>query len=115
MSLAEIAMVSCVELTNAVDRAVPLKFTMEPVTKFDPFTVRVNPAAPATALVGLIDEIVGEGLNTVNSTEVEAPPPGSGLKTKTTPVPPLAMSLLRISALSCVVLTNVAFRACPPK
>src|ERR1019366_1120868 len=88
---------------------------MEPATKFEPFTVSVNPALPATTLVGLMDEIEGEGLNTVNSTEVDAPPPGSGLKTKTTPVPPLAMSLLRILALSCVELTNVVVRACPPK
>ena len=73
MSVAETAIVSCVGPTYVVDRAVPLKFTMEPVTKFEPFTVSVNPALPATTLVGLMDEIEGEGLNTVNSTEVERP------------------------------------------
>src|ERR1700687_3223724 len=115
MSLAEIEIVSFVELTYVVDRAVPLKFTTDPVTKFEPFTASVNPAPPATALEGLIDESVGEGLITVNPMEGEAPPAGSGLKTKTTAVPPLAISPLRMSALSCVALTNVVFRACPPK
>src|ERR1700687_6372959 len=115
MSLAEIEIVSFVELTYVVDRAVPLKFTTDTGTKSQPFTASVNPAPPATALEGLIDETVGEGLITVNPMEVEAPPPGSGLKTKATAVPPLAISPVRISALSCVALPNVVVRACPPK
>src|ERR1035437_759548 len=100
MSPANIAMLSRVELMYVADRAMPLKFTTEPVTKFEPFTVSVNPAPPAATLDGLMDEIVGEGLNTVNPAEVEAPPPGSGLDTNTTAAPPFAISALKISAVS---------------
>jgi hypothetical protein len=100
MSVAEIAVVSFVELMKVVGRVAPLKFTMEPVTKFEPFTTSVNPAAPATTLEGTMDEVIGAGLTTANAIELEAPPPGSGLKTKTIPEPPFATSVLRISAVS---------------
>src|ERR1039457_218123 len=100
MSQPKIAMLSCVELMYFDGRAAPLKFTTEPVTKFEPFTVSVNPAPPATTMDGLMDEIVGEGLNTVNPAEVEAPPPGSGLNTNTTAALPFAISALKISAVS---------------
>jgi xanthosine utilization system XapX-like protein len=42
-----------------VVRAFPLKLTVEPLTKFVPFTVNVNPAPPAIALVGEMLVIVG--------------------------------------------------------
>ena len=114
-SAAGIRAVTCTELTYVVVRAVPLKFATELVTKFEPLTVKVKSFPPAVTLEGVMDEMTGEGLNTVNSTDVEAPPPGSGLNTKTTPVPPLAISLARTSAFNCVELTNVVFRPCPPK
>ena len=80
-SVASIAAVSSVGLTYVVERADPLRFTIELVTKFEPFNESVNAVAATTTLVGLIDEMVGNGLKTVNSMDVEAPPPGSGLNT----------------------------------
>ena len=52
VSAAEIAAVSCVELTNAVCRGKPFQFTTSPVgTKFVPFTVRVIPAGLQAGVV----------------------------------------------------------------
>jgi hypothetical protein len=65
MSAAVTDMVTCVALTNAVVRAVPLNVTTEFDRKFVPFTVSVNPAPPNTALGGDSDVIVGPGLFTV--------------------------------------------------
>lgn len=58
-SEARIAAVSCVAFTNEVTRAVPLKFTVDPLMKFVPFTVSVNAPDPATTLVG--DKVVTVG------------------------------------------------------
>src|ERR1700719_994032 len=49
---------------NAVGRSLPFHRTTEPVTKFEPFTVRVKAAPPAAALVGEIVVIAGMGLFT---------------------------------------------------
>jgi hypothetical protein len=51
--------VSCVAETNVVVTVVPFHFTVEPETKFVPFTVNVNCAPPAVAQVGLSELIVG--------------------------------------------------------
>lgn len=102
-------------LANDVAWGMPLKLTTELVTKFEPFTNRAKGGAAAAMLEGLIAEMVGESAATGNSTEVEAPPPGSGLNTKTTAVPSLSTSLAKILAFICVELTNVVLRACPPK
>lgn len=51
-SPAEIAAVSCVALTNVVFFALPLKFTTELLTKFEPLTVNVNAAEPAEIVDG---------------------------------------------------------------
>ena len=51
--------VSCVEFLNVVASDVPFQFTVEPETKFVPFTVNVNPLLPAMAQAGLIEVIVG--------------------------------------------------------
>ncbi len=66
MSGAVIAAVTWVALTNVVARAAPLKFTTEPETKFDPFTVSVNAAPPASVLAGESVVIAGTGLLIVN-------------------------------------------------
>jgi hypothetical protein len=52
-------------------------FTVAPATKFVPFTVNVNAAPPAVALVGAIVVIVGTGLGavTVTVTAVDGPEP----------------------------------------
>ncbi len=62
MSAALIAAVICVALTNVVTFALPLKFTTEVFTKFVPFTVSVNAAPPAVAVVGLMVVVVGRSV-----------------------------------------------------
>src|SRR5690242_13631372 len=59
MSKARRAAVSCVALTKVVERPLPLKLTAAPLTKYVPFTVKVNAAPPAIALVGEMLVIVG--------------------------------------------------------
>ena len=59
ISAALIEAVTWVELTNVVVRAEPLKFTTEFETKFVPFAVSVNAAAPAVTLVGEMLVVVG--------------------------------------------------------
>src|SRR5258708_39869939 len=114
MSLEEIGIVSCVLLTNVVDRGAPLKFAKAPLTKFKPLTVRVKAGPPTTTLDGLRDEIVGGGRKTLKGMSVELPPPGDGFKTVTAKVPTLATSPAKIEAVSCVGLTNVVGFADPP-
>lgn len=105
---------SCVELPKVVVRAEPLKRTTELPTKFVPLTVRVNPAAPAAALVGEILVIVGVGLAfTVNVWEFDVPPPGVGLKTVIRCAPVDAKSLAGIAAVSSVELLKVVVRSEP--
>jgi hypothetical protein len=65
--------VSCVEETTVVASAVPFHFTVEPETKFVPFTVKVNPAPPGVAQVGLSELMVGVA-TIVNVTAFDAEP-----------------------------------------
>ena len=51
-SLAGIAPVNWLELTNVVVRFDPLKRTVDPETKFDPLTVRVKAPSPTVLLSG---------------------------------------------------------------
>jgi hypothetical protein len=87
MSEAEIAAVSWVELTNVVARAEPFQFTTDPLKKFVPFTVRVNPVAAQDGVV--LDIVVEEdkelivGGAMVNAIPVELPPPGLRVNTFT--------------------------------
>jgi hypothetical protein len=60
-SLPGIAAVSCVDDTNVVVRVEPANRTTEVVTKFDPFTVRVNAPSPYVLLVGEILVVAGAG------------------------------------------------------
>ena len=62
ISAAVIAAVSWVALTNVVVLAAPLNFTTDVDTNPVPFTVNVNAAPPAVALVGEIEVSVGAGL-----------------------------------------------------
>ena len=57
------AAVSCVALTNVVTRACPPKVTVEPETKFVPFTVSVKAPLFTSAEDGAIDEIVGRAFS----------------------------------------------------
>ena len=62
ISAAVIAAVNCVALTNVVIFAAPLNLTTDVETKAVPFTVRLNAAPPAVALVGEREVAVGTGL-----------------------------------------------------
>jgi hypothetical protein len=108
--------VNCMELTNVVVRAVPPNVTNEAETKFVPFTVSVKAAPPATALSGEIVVIVGTGLPPlmVKFTGFEVPPPGEGLITFTSAVPPVAIAAAGMVAINCMELTNVMVNAVPP-
>ena len=86
---------------------------VEPLTKFVPFTVKLNPAPPAMALVGEMLVLVGCGVTTVKLMPFDVPPPG--LVTVTLKMPVVAMSEARMAALSCVALTKVVVRAFPLK
>src|ERR1019366_6812846 len=55
------------------------------------------------------------GLFTVNFAGVDGPPPRAGLVTVTGNVPPIAISVARIAASTCVALTNVVVRVLPLK
>src|SRR5436190_10940600 len=67
MKAAGTVAVSCVAETNAVASALPFQFTVEPETKFVPFTVNVNCGPPAAAQVGLSELIVGTALMVITS------------------------------------------------
>jgi hypothetical protein len=62
ISAAVIAAVNCVVFTNVVVLAAPLNFTTDVDTKPVPFTVRVNAAPPAVAVIGEREVSVGTGL-----------------------------------------------------
>ena len=113
ISLARIDAVSCVLLTNVVVRFEPFHFTEAPETKLEPLTVSVKPEPPAVPLVGESELIDGRGLLIVKVDPPDVPPPGVGLKTVTVAVPAVVISLARIDAVSCVLLTNVVVRLEP--
>jgi hypothetical protein len=54
--------VSCVALTKVVAIAVPFHKMLEPFIKFEPFTVKVNAAAPAVIDAGEMLVKLGTGL-----------------------------------------------------
>jgi hypothetical protein len=105
--------VSWVGLTKVVTPAVPLKFTIEEETKFDPFTVSVKAAPPAKVLAGESEEIVGSGLLTVKDCAAEGPDVGAGFVTVTLNVPAVAISASVIATVNCVALTKVVVRELP--
>lgn len=113
MSAARIAAVNCVALTYAAVRAAPFQFTAAPLTKFDPLTVSVKAAPPATALDGDSPLIVGLGLLTVNVCAPDVPPPVGGLYTVTCAVPAAAKSVTRTKNDNSVLLVNNVVRSLP--
>ena len=81
MSVAGIAAASWVALTQVVVRALPFQFTVDALTKFDPFTVKLNVVPPAVAPAGESDEISGIGMLGGVIVKLPAPllpPPGGG-------------------------------------
>jgi hypothetical protein len=76
MRLAGTDAVNWVVLMNVVVSTVPFQCTTEPDENPVPFTVRVNPAAPAVAVFGLMALMTG-GAVTVNVTVFDVTPPDS--------------------------------------
>jgi hypothetical protein len=76
-----------VEFPYDVTSGVPLKFMTELLTKLEPNTSMVRLIRPAETLGGLREEMTGASALMGNSTDVESPPPGSGLNTNTTAAP----------------------------
>src|SRR5438309_1013735 len=112
-SVAGIAAVSWVALTNVVVRVAPFQRTLEPVTKLLPFRVRVKAAPVTLALEGESDVSDGAGAVIVNVWAPEVPPSTPGIVTVTWAVPTAAMSEAGIAAVTCVGLTRVVVRAAP--
>lgn len=113
MSLAGIAAVSCVALTNVVVRWLPFHHTVELFTNPLPLRVSVNAAPPAAAEFGFRLVSAGAGLLIVNVAAAVVPPPGAGLVTVTLAVPAVAISVAGIAAVNCVALTKVVVRKPP--
>src|SRR5439155_16785473 len=89
--------------------------TTDQLKKSVPYTVSVNAASPATAVLGDRELSVGLGFGAVivNVCGLEVPPPGAGVNTVTEAVPAVAMSAVVICAVSCVLLPNVVARWLP--
>ena len=105
ISDARIAAESWVEEMTVVVRSTPFHRTLDPETKLVPVTVRVKAGPPATADAGESVEMAGVGLLTVKVLAPEVPPPGVGLKIVTLGVPPVAISVAGIAAVSWVAET----------
>jgi xanthosine utilization system XapX-like protein len=110
MRAAATVAVSCVEEPLVVS-AVPFQFTIEPETKFVPFTVKVNPGPPAAAQVGLSELIVGTAL-IVKVWAVDVAP-AQGFATVIDAVPAVAMREADTVAVNCVEEPNVVASAVP--
>ncbi len=104
------AAVNWVALTKAVLRGVPFQFTVMPLTKLVPVTVKVNAAAPAVCEAGFKLVIWGTPF-TVKTPAFEVTP--SGVTTLTLAVVGAAMSLAEIAAVNWVALTKVVVRGVP--
>jgi hypothetical protein len=106
MSEAGIDAVSLVAETNVVVRSVPFQRTIEPTTNPLPSTVSVNAGSPAAAVEGVSPVSEGAGFPvTVKTRAVVVPPPGAGVKTKTSAIPTVAMSEAGIAAVKRVAET----------
>ena len=71
-SPAGISAVRRVALTYVVGRATPFHLTSEPLMKPVPFTVSVNAAAPARAVVGAMVVTAGAGFSTISMTKIDS-------------------------------------------
>ena len=78
-----------------------------------PLTVRVNPAAPAVALVGARVVVSGRGLLIVKVSGADSPPPGSGSKTVTAKLPAVAISVASTIVLNWAASMNVVVLSMP--
>lgn len=72
--------ISSLLVLKAVLRAEPFQFTVAPLTKFDPFTVKVKDLDPTSFVGGDNEASVGTGLLTVKGKVWDVPPPGVGFE-----------------------------------
>jgi hypothetical protein len=113
VSETEIKAVSCVALTNVVGRGEPFQLTIEPITKFVPFTVSVKPVWLHAGVVfdkvveDESDVTVGGAMTNGVVPDVHVLPHGEGTDICTFAVPTASRSDDGIVARSCVALTNV--------
>jgi hypothetical protein len=109
ISAAEIAAVICVALTNVVVRGELFHSTTEPLTKFVPVTVKVNPARLQDGVefdaVVEADTAVTAGGTIMKGRPPVVPPPGPGETTATCAVPMARKSPTGMVAVICVALT----------
>jgi hypothetical protein len=92
--------VNLMVVTKVVVRSEPSNCTLDPLTKFVPFTVSVTAPLPAVTEMGLMLSSVGVGFTTPKSEEFEVPPPGVGLTTVIANVPPVVRKLESTTAAS---------------
>jgi hypothetical protein len=85
-SVAGIAAVSCVPLTNVVGRGDPFQLTTDPLTKLVPFTVKVKPAGLQYDVEDAETEVT-VGADIVNVAPTDVPPPGPSVNKKTVASP----------------------------
>lgn len=100
---------NCVALTKAVVRGPPFHCTIAPLSKFEPLTTSMTPAAPARAELGFNEVITGAGGTMVKVALFEVEPSSD---TVTVAVPALAMRSAVTVAVNCESLTK--FVARPP-
>jgi hypothetical protein len=117
-SVARIAAINCVALTNVVVLGAPPKFTVEVEIKFAPFTVNENPAEPAVTPVGESEVMDGRGLPLpvpviVKVMPFEGAPPG--FVTVTNGVPGLATSVAATTAIMKPEFSNSEGSTLEPK
>ena len=96
-----------------VGRSDPFQRTTDPLTKFEPLTVRVKAGPPAVAEAGLMLASTGAGLMIAKATSFELPPPGAGLKTVTEAEPAPATSLAGMDAVNRLPLAKLVARLLP--
>src|SRR5581483_3584374 len=88
MSAAGITAVSCVALTNVVLRLAPFLSTTVLASNPDPFTVNMNEAPPAAALLGAKVVIAGGTADTVTDDVRDASLPAASRAVQVTDVVP---------------------------
>jgi hypothetical protein len=98
---------------KVVGRVLPFHFTVAPLRKLLPFTVRVKPLSPTAFVVGDIEVMLTSGYVMVKVAAPEVPPPGVGVNTVTLADPPLAISEAGILAINCEVLIKFVGRLLP--
>jgi hypothetical protein len=99
-SVARMAAVTIVLLTNVVVRFTPLICTVAPFTKPVPLTVKGKAPSPTVALEGDRDVSVGGAMLMVKAAALEVPPPDAGFITVTFTTPAVSMSAAAMAAVN---------------